>query len=58
MFGATAGNLTGLSVSSAGDVDGFDDLIIGAHGADATGDVKYDSGESYVIFGRGTPLAT
>src|SRR5829696_7692393 len=38
-------------VSSAGDVngDGFDDLIIGAKGADPNG---YESGASYVVFGQ------
>src|SRR5215218_5305170 len=38
-------------VSSAGDVnvDGFDDLIIGAYGADPNGD---RSGASYVVFGQ------
>ncbi len=43
-------NRTGFSVSAAGDVngDGFDDLIIGADGADPNGP---DSGESYVVFG-------
>ncbi|HEX8318413.1 cadherin-like domain-containing protein, partial [Longimicrobium sp.] len=42
---------SGLSVSSAGDVngDGFDDLIIGANGADANG-ISY-AGQSYVVFG-------
>ncbi|EDX87386.1 FG-GAP repeat domain protein [Synechococcus sp. PCC 7335] len=41
---------SGVSVSGAGDIngDGFDDLIIGAPGADPNG---YDSGESYVVFG-------
>jgi len=44
-------NLSGKSVSSAGDVngDGFDDLIIGAYSADPNG---IDSaGQSYVVFG-------
>ena len=42
---------SGGSASSAGDVngDGFDDLIIGAIGANADG--NSDSGESYVVFG-------
>ncbi|MDX1400619.1 MAG: cadherin domain-containing protein [Kiloniellales bacterium] len=48
--GIDAGDLSGFSVSSAGDVngDGIDDLIIGADGGDANGVV---SGESYVVFG-------
>ena len=42
---------SGLSVSNAGDVngDGFDDLIIGAQGADPNGSY---SGSSYVVFGK------
>ena len=41
----------GRSVSSAGDVngDGFDDLIVGARGADPNGN---GSGASYVVFGK------
>jgi Ca2+-binding RTX toxin-like protein len=44
---------SGRSVSSAGDVngDGFDDLIIGAFGADPNGSY---SGASYVVFGQAT----
>ncbi len=44
-------DLSGISVSSAGDVngDGFDDLIIGARFADPNG--NSDAGESYVVFG-------
>ena len=49
--GVNAGDRSGTSVSSAGDVngDGFDDLIIGAYGADPNG---AESGASYVVFGR------
>ena len=49
--GAAAGDSSGWSVASAGDVngDGFDDLIIGALGADPNGD---RSGASYVVFGH------
>src|SRR4028118_8617 len=48
--GIAADDISGLSVSSAGDVngDGFDDLIIGANGADPNG---ISSGQSYVVFG-------
>jgi hypothetical protein len=49
--GINAGDFSGRSVSSAGDVngDGFDDLIIGARGADPNGSL---SGQSYVVFGK------
>jgi hypothetical protein len=49
--GIAAYDLSGLSVSSAGDVngDGFDDLIIGAGSADPNG--IYSAGQSYVVFG-------
>jgi len=48
--GIAAGDYSGRSVSSAGDVngDGIDDLIIGATGADPNGSA---SGASYVVFG-------
>ena len=46
--GISARDQSGYSVASAGDVngDGFDDIIVGAYGADN------ESGESYVIFGK------
>jgi len=52
--GATAGDLLGFSVSSAGDVnaDGFSDFITGAPGNDASGT---DAGRAYIYFG-GQPM--
>ncbi|MBP6366118.1 MAG: FG-GAP repeat protein [Nitrosomonas sp.] len=49
--GVTAHDHSGWSVSSAGDVngDGFDDVIVGAIGADPNGSY---SGSSYVVFGK------
>src|SRR4028119_2326607 len=49
--GIAASDSSGESVSSAGDVngDGFDDLIIGAYGADPN-DINR-AGQSYVVFG-------
>ncbi|MSR13966.1 MAG: calcium-binding protein, partial [Gammaproteobacteria bacterium] len=49
--GVAAEDFSGIAVSAAGDVngDGFDDLVVGAFGADPNGDY---SGSSYVIFGR------
>ncbi len=48
--GDAAGDYTGGSVSSAGDIngDGFDDLIVGATGGDDGG---MNAGEAYVVFG-------
>ncbi len=56
LSGAAAGDLTGWSVASAGDVngDGFDDLIIGARDADPNGS---NSGASYVVFGKASGYA-
>ena len=50
--GADAGDLSGVSVSGAGDIngDGFDDLIIGAKNPDPNGNLS--AGESYVVFGN------
>jgi flagellin-like hook-associated protein FlgL len=50
--GIDAHDVSGSSVSNAGDVngDGLDDLIVGAHGADPNGNSK--AGESYVVFGK------
>jgi len=49
--GELAGDYSGSSVASAGDVngDGIDDLIVGAFGADPNG---ARSGASYVVFGK------
>ena len=49
--GAAQFDYSGGSVSNAGDVngDGFDDLIVGADGADPNGE---RSGSSYVVFGN------
>jgi hypothetical protein len=51
LSGAAAGDNSGRSVASAGDVngDGFADLIVGAFGADPHG---LESGASYVVFGK------
>ncbi len=50
--GIDADDISGSSVSSAGDIngDGFDDLIIGASNASPNG--QFRAGESYVVFGR------
>lgn len=53
IFGADVGDQSGLSLSSAGDVngDGFDDVLIGAFFADAASNAKLSAGDSYLIFG-------
>ncbi|MCA3420955.1 MAG: FG-GAP repeat protein, partial [Roseomonas sp.] len=53
--GRDAGDFSGFSVASAGDVngDGFADLIIGArYGDGARTDLSDNRGESYVVFGK------
>jgi hypothetical protein len=54
--GVNAYDYSGLSVSSAGDVngDGIDDVIIGALFADPGGNLS--AGSSYVVFGSDTGL--
>ncbi len=54
VHGQDAGDLSGFSVSSAGDVngDGFADLIVGAYHGDAAGNAQQDAGDSYVVFGK------
>ncbi len=54
--GVAAGDLTGVQIDGAGDVngDGFDDIILGGELADPY--IKIDAGESYVIFGSATPF--
>ncbi|GAB4238864.1 MAG: hypothetical protein Kow00121_65680 [Elainellaceae cyanobacterium] len=55
--GIAANDLTGISVSSAGDIngDGIDDLVIGAYGADPGGNGS--AGQSYVVFGSRSGFA-
>jgi len=52
--GEDAYDFAGVSVASAGDIDGdgFDDLVVGATGADAAGNAKRYAGAAYVIFGN------
>ena len=56
--GIDSSDLSGFSVSSAGDVDndGLDDIIIGARSADPDG--ATDAGESYVVFGSALAAAS
>ena len=52
--GGGVSNFLGVSVSAAGDfnADGFDDLIVGAIGANS------NKGAAYVIFGKGTAFSS
>jgi hypothetical protein len=52
LVGEVWADRAGGAVSAAGDVDGdgFDDVLIGAHGNDSGGD---DAGATYLIYGQG-----
>ncbi|MES2791000.1 MAG: Calx-beta domain-containing protein [Planctomycetota bacterium] len=54
LYGADAGDRSGIALSAAGDVngDGYADMLIGAPGGDGAGNAKDASGESYVVFGK------
>jgi hypothetical protein len=54
IIGIDTDDLFGNAVSGAGDInsDGYDDIIIGAYGADPGG--RSAGGESYIVFGRST----
>jgi hypothetical protein len=53
LVGVDAGDESGLSVSSAGDVngDGFDDMIVGALNAESAGGAT-NEGETYLVYGK------
>lgn len=55
IVGAAAGDHSGVSVASAGDVngDGRTDLVVGAPDADPSS--RTDAGSSYVIYGSASP---
>jgi Ca2+-binding RTX toxin-like protein len=58
LAGASVNGFSGISVASAGDVngDGYADLIVGASGDDPNGTV--DGGASYVVFGKASGFAS
>ena len=58
LTGIDAVDQSGYSVSSAGDVngDGYDDLIIGANGANPNG--EFNAGETYIVYGGASAPGT
>ena len=56
LYGVDPVDLAGFSVASAGDIngDGYDDLIVGAHGADGSANGTLSAGEAYIVFGGST----
>jgi hypothetical protein len=59
LAGIDANDISGYSVSAAGDVngDGFADLIVGAPFAEGPGGAE-DEGESYIVYGKANWIGT
>ncbi len=61
IYGATAGDSLTLDCAiAAGDVNGdlIDDLVLGACPAGGPGEMRYEAGEAYIIYGSATLPAT
>ena len=58
--GVNTSDISGYSVSNAGDVngDGYADILIGAHYGEGFNNSVTNAGESYVVFGSATPAAS
>ena len=54
LFGVDSNDLSGGSVSGAGDVngDGYDDFLIGASQSGGIGNAEFFAGETYLVLGR------